>query len=180
MRLNLKRLGLLAGKGARMFAERAKLTPQRVDLLLMLRRERLKQSDLAAFLCVTRSVVTKMVVALEGLGLVVRTIGERDRRERYAQLTEQGRRRLALCFPTPTKYGAQDQGEIQWLRHYRTYIATLGIRVDGILRSKPPFFLGMAVHQECYPWVFAPTETFQRWLAQHMAACEPPGAPSAG
>ncbi len=173
MRLNLKRLGLLAGKGARMFAERARLTPQRVDLLLMLRRECLKQSDLAAFLCVTRSVVTKMVVALEGLGLVVRSVGTRDRRERYARLTDAGRARLELCFPTPTKYGAQDQGEIQWLRWYRTYIATLGIRVDGILRAKPPFFAGLAAHQECSPWVFAPNETWKRWLAEQRPSSEP-------
>lgn len=171
MRLNLKRLGLLAGKGARMFAARADLTPQRVDLMLLLRQATRRQSDVANTLCVTRSVVTKMVNALEALGLVVRAIGTKDKRERYASLTQRGRERLARCFPTPTRHGAQDQGEIQWLRWYRSYLATLGIRVDGVLRSKPPFFAGMAAHQECYPWVFARRETLQAWLAEQLAQC---------
>lgn len=154
MRLNLKRLGLLAGKAARMFAARAMLTPQRVDLLLMLRRETLKQSDLANLLCVTRSVVTRMVDALERMGLVIRTRGTKDRRERHASITAAGRARLALCFPTPTWHGAQDEGEIQWLRWWRGYIAPFGIRVDSILRSRPPTLFGnFASKMECYPWL---------------------------
>lgn len=152
MRLNLKRLGLLAGKGARMFAARAGLTPQRVDLLLLLRRETRRQKDLADVLCVTRSVVTRMVGALEGLGLVVRTQGTKDRREQHTSITDAGRARLALCFPVPTVHGAQDQGEIQWLRFWREFIAKCGIRVDSVLRSRtPPLFESMATKRECYP-----------------------------
>ncbi len=165
MRLNLKRLGLLAGKGARMFAARAQLTPQRVDLLLLLRRETLKQSDIANYLCVTRSVVSRMVKALEEQGLVVRSRGSDDRRERHTSITTDGRARLALCFPKPTWHGAQDEGERQWLRWWRKPIATLGIRVDNILRSRQPtFFAGFAAKQECYPEIFAPVYTLPLWL----------------
>lgn len=141
-----------------MFAARAELTPQRVDLLLMLRRETLKQSDLANYLCVTRSVVTRMVDALEDMGLVTRTRGSTDRRERHASITEAGRARLALCFPEPTWHGAQDQGEIQWLRWWRKHIAAYGIRVDSILRSRVPTTFGnFATKMECYPWLVLTT-----------------------
>lgn len=135
-----------------MFAARAQLTPQRVDLLLLLRRETLKQSHLANFLCVTRSVVSRMVAALEELGLVVRSNGVDDRRERYASITEAGRKRLALCFPKPTWHGAQDEGEIKWLRWWREAMASLGIRVDNVLRSRQPlFFACLAAKKECNP-----------------------------
>lgn len=70
MRLNLRRLGLLAGKAARMFAARAKLTPQRIDLLLLVRRGRYSQTDLAHRLCVTPCVVSRMLKALVMLDLV--------------------------------------------------------------------------------------------------------------
>ena len=152
MRLNLKRLGLLAGKAARLFAARAALTPQRVDLMLQLRGWRLRQADLADRLCVTRSVVSRMLDALVELGLVVRTIGESDRRERYPELTEAGCARLALCFPEPTWEGAQDRGEIRWLHRWREPIADLGIVVDSILTSRQPnIFASFAAKHELLP-----------------------------
>ncbi len=180
MRLNLRRLGLLAGKAARMFAARASLTPQRVDLLLLLRRETLKQSHLANYLCVTRSVVSRMVAALEEIGLVVRAKGLRDRRERYASITEAGRKRLALCFPKPTCHGAQDEGEIKWLRWWRESMASLGIRVDNVLRSRQPlFFASLAAKKECYPDPrdLVPRELWWDWsgvCGAHQPTCRAP------
>lgn len=152
MRLNLKRLGLLAGKAARMFAARAQLTPQRVDLLLQLRGWQHCQADLADRLCVTRPVVSRMLDALVDLGLVVRTTHEIDKRKRVPRLTEAGRRRLAMCFPEPTWHGAQDHGEIRWLHRWREAIADLGICVDSILESRiPSIFANFATKRECIP-----------------------------
>jgi DNA-binding MarR family transcriptional regulator len=164
MRLNLKRLGLLAGKAARMFAARARLTPQRIDLMLQLRQWRLNQKDLADRLCVTRPVVSRMLKALVALGLVETTIGERDRRERYPQLTRSGKERLAKCFPGDTRHGAQDHGEITWLHRWREIIADqLGIRVDSILRSRvPTLFANFAAKHECVPdWLWRPWQCAQ-------------------
>lgn len=162
MRLNLKRLGLLAGKAARVFAAQADLTPQRIDLMLQLRGWYLRQADLADRLCVTRSVVSRMVDALVEMGLVVRIVGD-DRRERYPRLTEAGHARLARCFPEPTWDGAQDKGEIRWLHRWRDAIAELGIVVDSILTSEQPqiFASFAAKHElladhEWQPWKYPP------------------------
>ena len=144
MRLNLKRLGLLAGRPARVFAERAGLTPQRIDLMLLLRGWELPQWEIAQRLCVSRPVVSRMVDALVELELVIRTRTE-DGRVRIPRLTAKGRARLALCFPNPTFHGAQDEGEIRWLRVWRHAIAGLGVRVDSILRSRQPDFFHLFV-----------------------------------
>ena len=147
-----------------MFAKRAGLTPQRVDMLLMLRRTSMRQKDLADILCVTRPVVSRMVAALEDLGYVTRTQGTRDRRERFTAITDEGRTQLALCFPKPTTIGAQDHGEIQWLRWWREHIAKLGIRVDSILRSRQPsHFDVFATKHECHPELFW-SSTLPLWL----------------
>lgn len=138
MRLNLKRLGLLAGKSARVFASRAALTPQRVDLMLLLRGFRLTQKELAWRLCVSRPVVSRMLTALEELALVARTIDPSDRRRRIPRLTRSGAARLALCFPEPTMGGAQAVGEARWLEYWRVPLAHLGLRVDSILRARVP------------------------------------------
>ena len=82
-----KRLALLAGRGARAMASLVCLTPQRCDLLLRLYREPQIQRALAFELGVVRSVVSKMVTALEELGLVVRRGLEGDRRLRLVTLT---------------------------------------------------------------------------------------------
>ncbi len=152
MRLNLKRLGLLAGRAARIFAARAELTPQRIDLMLQMRGWQLCQADLADRLCVTRPVVSRMIDALVDLRLVVRTASEVDKRKRIPRLTDAGRARLARCFPQPTWHGAQDHGEIRWLRRWRGAIAELGICVDSILDSRTPqIFANFAAKHECVP-----------------------------
>lgn len=138
MRLNLKRLALLSGTCARAFAARARLTPQRVDLMLLIRGEKLLQRQLAERLCVTRPVVSRMIAALCELGLVRNVVAWFDRRCRVPELTESGQARLALCFPRPTRRGAQSTGEAEWLRAWRKHLAKLGIRVDSILRGHMP------------------------------------------
>ena len=151
MRFNLRRLGLLSGKAARRFARRAGLTPQRIDLMLLVRRSRLSQREIASQLCVSPSVVSRILDALVELGLVERTCDLHDGRIRVPELTHTGRERLARCFPDPTFHGAQDEGEITWLAYWRTSIANLGIQVDSILDSvAPAYFDGYAVHHECY------------------------------
>jgi len=162
MRLNLKKLGLLAGKAARIFAARAGLTPQRVDLMLLMRGWSLKQADLADRMCVTRCVVSRMLDALVEQDLVVRRVGDTDRRERYPELTQKGREALAKCFPEPTFHGAQDHGEIRWLHRWRHNIALLGIRVDSILRSRPPqIFANYAAKHELTPDWYWPVSNYR-------------------
>lgn len=138
MRLNLKRLGLLSGRAARHFAKRAELTPQRIDLMLVLREHQLSQKVIAQRLCVHESVVSVMLSALVELGLVERIVPAYDRRRRIPQLTWRGQQRLALCFPETTAHGAQDVGEIIWLGCWGSYVAELGVHVDSILTSRTP------------------------------------------
>ena len=83
-----KRLALLAGPMARAFAGVVNLTPQRVDLMFFLRERPMIQRDLALEMGVVRSVVSKMVTALEKLGLVERRGVKGDRRMRLVTLTE--------------------------------------------------------------------------------------------
>ncbi len=135
MQLNLKRLALLAGPCARAFAARAGLTPQRIDLMLLVRRYAMSQVEIADRLCVTPPVISRMVAALRELGLVITVPDRRDARMRVPRLTEQGQARLALCFPTRTTRGAQTTGEAQWLAVWRPHLAANGIRVDSVLRG---------------------------------------------
>ena len=67
-----KRFVLLSGKAGRAFAKIAELTPARVDLLLRLVRGPVLQRDLCIEMGVVPAVVTKMVNALERLGLLRR------------------------------------------------------------------------------------------------------------
>ncbi len=83
-----KRLALLAGPLTRAFSALVHLTPQRVDLMFFLRERPMIQRDLAFEMGVVRSVVSKMVTALEKLGLVVRRGVQRDRRLRLVTLTQ--------------------------------------------------------------------------------------------
>lgn len=134
-----------------MFAERAHLTPQRIDLMLLMRGWRLTQTQLANRLCVIPCVVSRMLKALVELGLVTKEVCEHDGRARIPRLTAEGQQRLALCFPGPTRHGAQDHGECVWLRWWRAPMARLGIRVDGVRRSRvPAFFDSLASKHECF------------------------------
>ena len=83
-----KRLALLAGPMARAFSALVELTPQRVDLMFILRERPMIQRDLAFEMGVVRSVVSKMVTALEKLGIVERRAVLGDRRLRLVTLTQ--------------------------------------------------------------------------------------------
>src|SRR5688572_1120667 len=83
-----KRLALLAGPCARGFGALVSLTPQRCDLMFCLRERPMIQRDLAFELGVVRSVVSKMVTALEKLGIVERRGVPGDRRLRLVTLTQ--------------------------------------------------------------------------------------------
>ena len=138
MRLNLKRLGLLAGKAARVFAQRAGLTPQRLDLMHLASTCALTQSQLAERLCVSRPVVSRMLKALEQQELVSREPDPKDRRTKVTRLTTAGLERLRRCIEHHRDRGAQATGEAIWLDAWRHKIGRLGLRVDSILRARPP------------------------------------------
>ena len=80
MRLNFKRLALLGAHAARGVAKLARLTSARLDLLTLLVHEPLCQRDLAARLCVSEGVVSRLVAALMELGFVQRHIPAADKR----------------------------------------------------------------------------------------------------
>src|SRR6185369_10206810 len=98
MRFTFKRLVLLAGKAARAFAKIAKSTPQRIDLLLAVRFQSLPQKYVASELGVTAPVVSRMVDALEKLGLVKRVVPLGDRRIRLVCLTPKGQSALNCLY----------------------------------------------------------------------------------
>lgn len=150
MQLNLKRLALLTGPCARAFAARAALTPQRIDVMLVARRYAASFREIAAMLCVSPPVVSRMVAALSELGLVYVEVDPRDRRRRVPRLTEAGRARLALCFPSPTRRGAQTTGELEWLSAWRSTLTSLKIRIDSVFRGYVPRFAGFAAWAERY------------------------------
>ena len=138
MKLNLKRLGLLAGRAARVFAARAGLTPQRVDLMHLAREFDLSQRQLAERLCVSTPVVSRMLAALERRGLVYRVEDPRDRRNKFTRLTRDGLDAVGQCCPAADSRGAQATGEGIWLAAWRIKLARLGLRVDSILRARAP------------------------------------------
>jgi len=73
------------------------------EVLLFLERaphHRLRMSELARSVLLSQSGVTRLVDRLEALGLVVRTRCPDDRRVLWAQMTDEGRRRLEEARPT--------------------------------------------------------------------------------
>ena len=62
--------------------------------------QRLRMSDLADRVLLSRSGITRLVDRLEATGLVQRVTCESDRRGQWAQLTEAGRQRLRTASPT--------------------------------------------------------------------------------
>lgn len=63
-------------------------------------QRRLRMSDLADLLVLSRSGATRLIDRLEGDGLVERVSCETDRRGQWAQLAEAGYRRLRSASPT--------------------------------------------------------------------------------
>ena len=96
--VTFKKVVLMAGYAARAFAKIAGLTPARLDLMLALQFEPALQRDLARDLAVTPPVVSRMLGALEELGLVVRHALVEDRRQRVVELTDWGRAKLGILF----------------------------------------------------------------------------------
>jgi len=90
MRFTFKRFVLLAGVSARALASVAELTPQRVDLLLAIRLGPLVQKEIASELGVTQPVVSRMIYALEKLGMIERHNMPTDRRFKMVSLTAKG------------------------------------------------------------------------------------------
>ncbi len=73
------------------------------DVLLQLalaRRRRLRMSELADRLLLSRSGATRLIDRLERQGMVERISCEGDRRGQWAVLTREGRRRLREASPT--------------------------------------------------------------------------------
>ena len=64
---SFRRMMLLAGRGARAFAALAELTPARADMMFAMLREELSQKELVMALGISKSVVSRMVRALEKL-----------------------------------------------------------------------------------------------------------------
>ncbi len=61
--------------------------------------DRLRMSELADRILLSRSGITRLVDRLEAAGLVERVTCESDRRGQWAQLTDAGRRRLRSASP---------------------------------------------------------------------------------
>lgn len=96
--VTFKKLYLLAARRARAFAAIAGLTHQRADLLIAIMRRALSQRELVETLCVSAPVVSRMVSALEKLGLVERRRSDRDKRVKLVDITKDGMARLNVYF----------------------------------------------------------------------------------
>jgi DNA-binding MarR family transcriptional regulator len=80
-------------------AAEASLTPQRYDLLLMIRSAgELRVTDLCDLLELQQSAVTELVNRAEEAGLIVRESSPDDGRVRLLRLTSEGERRLMRAF----------------------------------------------------------------------------------
>src|SRR4051812_31768663 len=84
-------------------ARRFGLTPQRYQLLLMIkgapdRSETLTVTDLAERLQIAQSTATELVTRAVDAGLVTRAGSPRDGRVALVKLTAEGESRLARCF----------------------------------------------------------------------------------
>jgi len=159
MRLNFKRLGLLCGKAARACARVAGLTSARADLLALLLRGEHPQVALAAILCVSPPVISKMVRALVAQGLVRRRIPDDDRRYRLCSLTAEGLARAHRCLDeiggdtADGTWSAQCIGEATWTHDWKKPLSRLGLEVRII------------VEQDAVPW--PSFDAMQAWNRQH-------------
>jgi DNA-binding MarR family transcriptional regulator len=144
--VTFKRLALLAGRGARAMAALVHLTPQRFDLILHLRNGPLIQRDLASELGVVRSVVSKMVTALEKLGIVERRGVIGDRRLRLVTLTQRAfdllrgyMRRGDFDFKRLSLQGNAEHIELQ---RFRKHIESAKLGVEQLSQRSQRALLG--------------------------------------
>jgi len=155
MRLNLKRLGLLCGRAARASARLAQLTSARADLLISIVKGERIQAEIAAILCVTPPVVSRMLRALEDQGLVQRRRAPHDARCKLVSLTAEGERRLAQSIAHPMDpelddaVSTQCDGETQWMRYWAPALEPLGVEVRSVLRHAP---LPLSVFRSIQRW----------------------------
>lgn len=75
---------------------------------------RLRMRDLARYVILSRSALSRLVDRLEAQGLIARERSGEDRRGAYAVLTETGQRELERTWPT---YGREIQ------RHFAQYLS---------------------------------------------------------
>ena len=78
---------------------RLELTPARADLLNLIRTthpDQLLQRDIARRLGVTRSTISRMLIRLEGMGLVLRRYRDGDRKRKLVLLSHEGCIRLRI------------------------------------------------------------------------------------
>lgn len=133
MRLNFKKLALLGGHVARGLARDVGLTAARFDFLSVLRvHGPLCQRQIAAKLCCSEAVISRMVRALVALRLVERFVPVRDRRFRVVQLTEEGHK-MHAAYDDFEGYSLNDYddcvqnvGEYQWMNDWQMF------KVDGL------------------------------------------------
>jgi len=141
MRLNFKRLGLLSGRAARACARLGELTSARADLLALLLRGEHVQVELAAILCVTAPVVSRMLQALEARGLVTRRRHPIDRRYKICSLTAEGLARARACLDevggdaADGSWSAQCLGEHAWTRDWRKPLLRHGLQLSSIVEQ---------------------------------------------
>ncbi|MBK6695417.1 MAG: MarR family transcriptional regulator [Myxococcales bacterium] len=150
LRLTFKRATLLAGHWARQLALVAKLTPARADLMLLLRDHPMLQSGIIREMCVSAPVVSRMLKALEGLGLVQRRPHPSDRRYRIVELTRLGHEALAPLLedllPEGDEAGTvQDAAESITLTYLKGPLTQLAIQTDipcdrNLRETLPTFF----------------------------------------
>jgi DNA-binding MarR family transcriptional regulator len=141
---SFKRLVLLAGHEARAFAALANLTPARGDLMMTMLCEELSQKALSLAVGVAECVISRMVRALEKLGLVARRTPPEDRRVRLVSLTETGRKTLDVFFHGWMSDEGQDSiqasAENALLMKFEDEFRSIGFRVE-----LPPQDVGLAL-----------------------------------
>lgn len=145
MFLSFKKLGLMSAHAARAWAKQVWLTPQRAEVLVQLHRDPLIQRDLALVLGVTRSVVSRLVTALEKLGLVRRKGVKGDRRLRLVTLSDHG---ISLVnalieedLPEPMGMGLHVTADLELLERYGPQVLgsaeQKGGMEEALLRQEP-------------------------------------------
>ncbi len=150
LQLTFKRTTLLVNHWARQLARVADLTPARADLMILLRDHPMMQAGIIREMCVSAPVVSRMLKALEGLGLVQRRPHPFDRRYRIVELTPLGQQALAPLFedllPDDEELGTvQDAAESIALEFLGEPLTQLAIQThipcDRNLRETlPPLF----------------------------------------
>ena len=134
MLFTFKRFVLHAGRIARAFCNLSGTTPQRTDLLLLVRLEALPLKKIALELGVTPPVISRMVAALFKLGWVAKITPEADRRQRLVTITPAGREVLRMVFendfPMEGEATVQFRSEFQLMYEWELVFEKAGVRTE--------------------------------------------------